>query len=125
MSRILVIDDERLICNLVHAVLASEGYEVELAPDGLAGLEAFENHPPDLVLCDLSMPGMSGEQTIRELVRRHPGAVVIALSGGSLGEVETAARECGASAMLLKPFHVDELVAIVDMVVNCSRPATP
>jgi CheY-like chemotaxis protein len=121
--RLLVIEDEDSIAQLVAHILRREGYEVELAPDGQAGLEAARARRPDLVLCDLMIPRVHGFEVIRSLrsapmTRRLP---IIVLSAKSYAPDRRKALELGASAFLPKPFQADELVALVKRTLSTPR----
>src|SRR5512134_3055159 len=79
-AKILVVDDEPSIANLVVSYLRKEGYEVFSAADGLAGLNAARTHMPDLVVLDIMLPGMDGLEVLAQL-RRESNAYVILLTG--------------------------------------------
>jgi CheY-like chemotaxis protein len=84
MPTILVIDDDGPVRSYLRKVLESAGYQVSEAADGADGLRQFQAASPDLVLCDLYMPGVEGMEAIREMARLRPGVPVIAISGGSV-----------------------------------------
>ena len=79
--RILVADDQDVICELIAEYLRADGHVVEIAGDGNAALEKFDPNRIDLVVTDQSMPGMSGEQLARAINERAPGTPVILLTG--------------------------------------------
>jgi CheY-like chemotaxis protein len=112
MPRILVIEDNDAVRRMVGRVLVDEGYEVQEAADGSAGLNAYREQPSDLVITDIVMPDTEGLETIRELRRHDPSARIIAMSsaGGSgpAGYLELALK-FGARRILTKPFTHDEL----------------
>lgn len=121
--QILVIEDEDSIAQLVAHILRAEGYEVRLAPDGQAGLEAARESRPDLVLCDLMIPRVHGFEVIRSL-RQSPGTrrlPVVVLSAKAYAPDRRKAIELGASAFLAKPFRAEELVALVKRTLNTPR----
>ena len=82
MARILVIDDAKLVRDLLRQFLTRAGHEVIEADDGLKAAELYGNRPADLVICDLVMPNRDGLETLRELRRVDPNAKVIMISGG-------------------------------------------
>ena len=112
MNRILIIDDDDQLRELYRDLFEGAGFEVDEAADGFAALQVYSRSLPDVVLCDILMPGMNGLLTISELLRAHPGARIVAISGATpdRGDYLAAARQLGAVATLQKPFNVDELL---------------
>jgi CheY-like chemotaxis protein len=114
MADIVVIDDEPRYRRLIAQVLTGAGHEVRQAGDGSEGLTLCRDHPPELVITDLVMPGMEGIETILQLTRERPGVPVLAISGAEPASVYLrAATALGASASLPKPFTVEELLTAV------------
>src|SRR5688572_5418872 len=107
--KILVVDDEAAARTALNDFLASLGYAVEVAGDGVAALQHFTEAVPDLVVTDLDMPNMDGMTLIRALRERHPRLPVIVVT--SAAELHTAveAMRAGATDYLLKPVDLDEL----------------
>lgn len=119
MAKVLIIDDDPGICRLVTRALAGAGHQVIGAIDGREGMQRFSEHHPDLVITDLVMPRQEGIETILELRSKAPGAAIIAISGGGIGQGLTyldLASKLGADAVLPKPFRVAELMRVVDQV---------
>ena len=86
--RILVVDDEPLICDTARMILEGEGYEVLTAADGLEGLQSLSRSLPDLIISDLNMPRMTGFEFLAVVRQRFPHIATIAMSGGySSGEL--------------------------------------
>ena len=112
-ARILVIDDEPGILSFVSRGLRAEGYAVDLAADGDAGLSAALSQPYDLVILDLLLPGSSGIDLLREMVRRNSGQPVIVLSALTDTSSKVHSFELGAGDYLAKPFSIEELLARV------------
>ncbi len=117
MARILVIDDNQDMRELVQVILETAGYQVDLASDGVTGIAAQRKAPFDLVITDIFMPEQDGIETIVQLLAEFPNLQVIALSGGghlnrSLGYLRTA-MEIGAHAILSKPFEREHLLGAV------------
>jgi DNA-binding response OmpR family regulator len=112
-ARILLIDDEPGIRNFVSRGLRGEGFTVDLAADGDAGLKAALGPPYDLVILDLLLPDLGGIEVLGRLIRQHPGQPVIVLS--ALGDTpsKVASLEAGAEDYLVKPFSFEELLARV------------
>jgi len=81
MSKILVIDDERAIRNSLKEILEYEKHIVDLAEDGIIGIEMFQNNSYDVVLCDIKMPQMDGIEVLDQLLSRSAEVPVIMISG--------------------------------------------
>jgi two-component system alkaline phosphatase synthesis response regulator PhoP len=109
-AKILVIDDEPAILNLVTAYLKAEGYEYSTAPDGLAGLKAARTFKPDLIVLDVMLPGMDGIELLANL-RRESSVYVIMLTARSEETDKIVGLSVGADDYLTKPFSPRELVA--------------
>jgi two-component system, chemotaxis family, chemotaxis protein CheY len=116
MPRILIIDDAKLVRDILRQFLVKAGHEVIEAEDGVRGAEIYIQSAPDLVICDLVMPNKDGLETLRELRRVDPAAKVIMISGGvpeNNAENIQQARELGAIAFLPKPFARAKLLEAV------------
>ena len=107
MGYILVIDDDRSICDLLHVFLTNMGYEVEVAHDGEAGIECFDNGPDfDLVITDIRMPKMDGSDVARHIRRSdRPSTPIVAITGFSDTDISIGFFD----SLLLKPFDLDTL----------------
>jgi DNA-binding response OmpR family regulator len=117
MSRILVIDDDRLVRFTIRTALEHAGHTVVEAEDGVRGLAAFDAAPFDLVITDLLMPEKEGVETVREIRQRSAQVKILAVSGG--GAMKTLdylamAEALGADRSLAKPFTSRALVAVVE-----------
>lgn len=128
MSRILVIDDDRVFAKLITAFLQQRGHDVAFALDGAEGIDKFKAGTFDLVVCDIVMPNREGIETIRELRHLSEHIPIVAMSGG-LSPVQTPsvdvldlAEMMGANVSLKKPFPLSELAFAVDRVLT-ARPA--
>jgi DNA-binding NtrC family response regulator len=117
MARILVIDDETTIRELLRMMLEDAGHIVEAASDGDEGLRKFIACPADLVITDILMPNKGGLITIRELRERFPQSKIVAISGGGkhgkLNFLSTAKTFAGVRT-LSKPFRYAELMETVN-----------
>ncbi len=112
MTKILVIDDEPSIINLVSAYLKPEGYEVFTATDGNAGLKAARTFKPDLIILDLMLPGIDGIELLSRL-RRESDVYVIMLTARTEETDKIIGLSVGADDYVTKPFSPRELVARV------------
>jgi putative nucleotidyltransferase with HDIG domain len=111
--RVLVVDDEKFIRDIVADFLGMEGYIVRTAEDGVSAKNELERAQYDMVISDLKMPKMGGLDLLKEVARAHPDTLTVIMTG--FGTVETAidAMKRGAYDYILKPFKVEEIVHIV------------
>ncbi|MBD2611376.1 MAG: hybrid sensor histidine kinase/response regulator [Nostoc sp. ZfuVER08] len=115
IDRILAVDDTRDNLILVQTILESEGYEVDLASDGITALRKIEQSPPDLILLDVMMPGMDGYEVTRRIRNNRaissyiPILLITAFHESSVVE----GLDAGADDFIRKPFDTDELLARV------------
>jgi CheY-like chemotaxis protein len=109
--QILVVDDERVIAQLIADVLSAEGYGVDTAPDGRAALEHIERRSYHLILSDLRMPEIDGLGLLREVERRHPDLVrrFVFITGTSEHTDYHDLIAALAVPVLTKPFNMEEL----------------
>jgi DNA-binding response OmpR family regulator len=119
-ERILVVDDEASIRDLVGTYLRKEGFEVDQAGDGEGALETFRQMTPDLVILDLRLPGIGGLDVLRE-IRRSSSVYVIVLTARSDETDKLIGLELGADDYITKPFSPRELVARVRAVLRRNR----
>ena len=112
MAKILVIDDEPSIVNLVSAYLKPEGYEVYTATDGPSGLKAARAYKPDLIVLDVMLPGMDGIELLSRL-RRESEVYVILLTARTEETDKIVGLSVGADDYVTKPFSPRELTARV------------
>lgn len=113
MAKILVIEDELKIQQIIRAYLEKEGYEIYTANNGMKGLQLIGELKPDLVVLDLMLPELPGEQLLAEL-RQTSNTPVIILSAKSSEEERIFGLNIGADDYLAKPFSPRELVARVN-----------
>ena len=126
MSRILVVDDEPRIVDVVRAYLEREGHAVDVAHDGDTALAAARHEPPDLIVLDVMLPGRTGFDVLRALrAETDPGPAVILLTARDDVIDRVAGLELGADDYVTKPFEPRELVARVGAVLRRLRPAVP
>ncbi|MCC8162659.1 MAG: response regulator transcription factor [Lachnospiraceae bacterium] len=123
-QKILVVDDDANIAELISLYLTKEFYEVEIAEDGERSLKLFESFHPNLILLDLMLPGIDGYQVCRE-IRSHSDTPIIMLS--AKGEIfdKVLGLELGADDYMIKPFDSKELVARVKAVLRRFQPSRP
>src|SRR3954471_1555307 len=119
--RILVVDDEKVIRDMLADFLSMEGYIVRTAEDGTSALGELEKGHYDLVISDLKMPRMGGIQLLDAIGKTAPDALTVIMTG--FGTVETAidAMKRGAYDYVLKPFKLDEVVHVVQRGIEKQR----
>ncbi|MES2568818.1 MAG: response regulator transcription factor [Verrucomicrobiota bacterium] len=113
MSRILIIEDELAMRMALSDLLQAQSYRVNVATDGITGLERALKEEPDLVLLDVMMPGLDGFSVCRELRRCSPGMPVLMLTAKGLVDDRVEGLDSGADDYLVKPFSSRELLARV------------
>ncbi len=112
--RILIVEDEPSVADLIEAVLKEEGYTVAVARDGAQGLMLARDWNPDLILMDVMLPGVDGGTAIR-LLKAEPGTAdipIVAMSAGRILRTHTGELD-DADGALAKPFDIDALLAQV------------
>ena len=114
-NRILVVEDERPMRRNLVTILKMEGFDVAEAEDGRKGVAAAREHRPDLILCDITMPGLDGHGVLREL-RADPltaGIPVVFLTARGQKHDFRAGMNLGADDYLVKPVHVEDLLQAI------------
>lgn len=109
--RVLVVDDEASIRDLLAKTLALAEYDVDVVPDGRSALERMRLYPYDLLIIDLKMPGMDGLSVIREAKRYKADLPVIIITGYSTEASAIEAVNLGVAGYLTKPFRVPQVLA--------------
>ena len=122
MEKILVIEDDRAIHKALKHLFESEGYSVEVASDGAAGLAATRASVPALVILDLRLPRMPGREVCREIKKEAPALPVIILSAADDEVDKVLLLELGADDYVTKPFSPRELLARARAVLRRSSP---
>ena len=113
MARILVIDDEPIVCESLKRILDEEGYEAESALSGKEAFEKMKGHPFDIVITDLKMPGIDGMEVLRTFRKDYPDSIIIMITGFSTVETAVEAMKLGAFDYIPKPFTPDEVAVVV------------
>src|SRR5512141_1012158 len=113
MERVLVVEDSRALQKALERLFQSETIGVEIAADGIAGLEQFRKQLPDAVVLDLKLPGRSGKELCREFKSMAPEVPIVILSANSEVEDKVVLLELGADDYVTKPFSPKELLARV------------
>ena len=112
-KRILLIDDEIAIRQFMQDYFEDRDYQVEIAGDGLEGVEKFEKGEYDLVLCDMMMPKLLGIEVLRRIKTKKPNQNVIMITGVKEESMVAKAKQIGCKFYLNKPFSFSDLEARV------------
>lgn len=123
MGRILVVDDDTNICELLRLYLEKEGYEVLLAYDGEQAINSFNTHNPGIILLDVMLPKLDGWQVLRE-IRKTSNCPIIMLTAKGETFDKVLGLELGADDYVVKPFEAKEVVARIKAVMRRSFQAT-
>ncbi len=111
--RILVVDDEMIVCESCQRILEEEGLEVEIALSGAEAFAKMKENPFDIVITDLKMPGIDGMEVLRTIRKEYPDTIVIMITGFSTVETAVEAMKLGAFDYIPKPFTPDEVTIVV------------
>ena len=106
-------DDEEVMRDVLGSILIEEGYQVELARSGEEGLDKIQQRPVDLVLLDVSMPGMGGLRTLEEILKLDGEAVVVMITAYATFDTAISAMQRGAFTCISKPFDNSEILKLV------------
>ena len=124
MPRVLVVDDDPLVCKTIEVCLTRKGFEVTVADGGESGMRALEAGDFDVMLIDVFMPHMRGFESVRMFHERRPDVPVVAMSGYAFANAERAPDflrmtiELGAACCLRKPFTQDALLTVVNQCIT-------
>ena len=116
-TKLLVVDDDQNICDMLKLYFENEGYEVRTANDGVEGLSLFKVYDPDLVLLDIMMPRKDGWQVCREIREVSPKPVIMITAKGEVFD-KVLGLELGADDFMVKPFDMKELSARIKAVLR-------
>jgi two-component system response regulator MprA len=122
-ERVLVIEDEARIAQLVERSLIYEGYRVNVARDGMTGLGIARDNPPDLVILDWMLPGIDGLEVCRRLRAAGDVPILMLTAKDEVGD-RISGLDAGADDYLVKPFSADELMARVRALLRRVQPAS-
>ena len=110
---VLIVDDEEIMRDVLETLLSAEGYRVDLAKTGEEGLEAYGKRSYDVVLLDVSMPGIGGLRALEEFFKIDPEAVIVMITAYATFDTAIAAWERGAFGCIRKPFQNEQITATV------------
>ena len=118
-GKILVVDDDRNICELLRLYIEKEGFEVAIANDGRKALEMFESEKPDLIMLDIMLPELDGWQVCREIRKKSQCPIIMLTAKGEVFD-KVLGLELGADDYVVKPFEAKEVVARIKAVLRRS-----
>ncbi len=113
--KVLVVDDEERFRTTLGKLLTAKGMSVSLADGGVQALEILRQQRHDVVLLDVKMPGMTGQQTLQEIKKIDPEVEVIILTGHASVDIAAEMIAHGGADYLLKPYPMDELLDIINI----------
>jgi DNA-binding NtrC family response regulator len=113
VPRILVVDDEMIVCESCKRILEEEGYEAETALSGKEAFEKMKEDPFDVVITDLKMPGIDGMEVLKTFRKDYPDSIIVMITGFSTVETAVEAMKLGAFDYIPKPFTPDEVAIVV------------
>lgn len=121
MNKVLIIEDDKAIVDILKMILEHEGYSIDFSFNGPAGIEKFKKNLPDVVLLDIKMPRMDGIEVLQEIKKINENPIVIMISGH--GNIETAVQttKLGAYDFISKPFDVDRLKLTIQNGLNFKK----
>ena len=123
MTKILIVEDEEKLARFVELELQYEGYEVEKAYDGRAGIDMVKASPFDLILLDIMLPGLNGIEVLRR-IRQTSDVPVILLTARDAVVDKVTSLDSGADDYITKPFAIEELLARIRAVLRKKEPGS-
>lgn len=117
MAKILIVDDDKNICELLRLYIEKEGFETKIANDGKQAVDAFNSFNPDLVLLDLMLPVLDGWQVCREIRKTSECPIIMLTAKGEVFD-KVLGLELGADDYVVKPFESKEIVARINAVLR-------
>ena len=119
--RILVVEDEEIVRNLLYDTLSKMGYKVKTALDGQDAISQIEKEPFEMVITDLKMPGMDGLELLQRIQKINPDICVLIITAYSTVESAVSAMKLGAYDYICKPFELEEMKVIIEKAVERQR----
>ena len=116
-GKILIVDDDTNICELLRLYIEKEGFETSIAHDGETAIEMFDAFSPDLVLLDIMLPGLDGWQVCREIRKKSSKPIIMLTAKGEVFD-KVLGLELGADDYVVKPFETKEVVARINAVLR-------
>ncbi|MFA5073251.1 MAG: sigma-54 dependent transcriptional regulator [Nitrospirota bacterium] len=121
MQRVLVIDDDETVRDVLQSFLSGKGFEVTLAPDGQTGIDLVRENSFDLILTDLVMPGIGGIDILKQLSESNIKIPVLVITAFATVQNAVEAMKLGAFDYVTKPFNLDEIMIVINKALNLSK----
>jgi len=121
-KKILVVDDEQIVCDLLDAALTGRGYSCTTVLSGRRAVVELESKKYDVVLLDIRLPGMSGIDVLHEIWVNHPETAAIMITAIDDTSTAVEAMKWGASDYIVKPFDIDRVIASIDTALAVRQP---
>ncbi len=121
MTKVLIIEDDEVIRNMIRELLLKAGYRVSVAENGVEGVNLFKQGTFELIITDIIMPEKEGIETIMEIKRHSPDVKIIAVSGGGrlqANDYLDMAEKLGANRVFSKPFQINDFIKAVKELVG-------
>ena len=119
MGKILIVDDDQNICELLRLYIEKEGFTTAIANDGKQALELFDTENPDLIMLDIMLPGLDGWQVCRAIRKKSQAPIIMLTAKGEVFD-KVLGLELGADDYVVKPFEAKEVVARIKAVLRRS-----
>ena len=119
MAKILIVDDDTNICELLRLYIEKEGFEAAISNDGESALKKFDSFSPDLMLLDIMLPGLDGWQVCREIRKKSSCPIIMLTAKGEVFD-KVLGLELGADDYVVKPFETKEVIARINAVLRRS-----
>ena len=116
-GKILIVDDDRNICELLRLYIEKEGFETAIANDGKAAIRMFDAVNPDLILLDIMLPELDGWQVCREIRKKSQCPIIMLTAKGEIFD-KVLGLELGADDYVVKPFETKEVIARINAVLR-------
>ncbi len=120
-KNILIVDDEKSICQSLEGILSDEGYEVQTAPSAEEALRMMEEEAPHLVLLDIWLPGMDGLEALKIIKTEFPQVRVVMMSGHGTIETAVKATKLGAFDFIEKPLSLEKIILVINHAMDMMR----
>ncbi|PKN34221.1 MAG: Fis family transcriptional regulator [Deltaproteobacteria bacterium HGW-Deltaproteobacteria-19] len=120
-KNILIVDDEKSICQSLEGILSDEGYEVQTAASAEDALRMMEEEPPHLVLLDIWLPGMDGIEALKIIKTEYPQTRVVMMSGHGTIETAVKATKLGAFDFIEKPLSLEKIILVINHAMDMMR----
>lgn len=119
--KLLIVDDEIDFLDTITKRFELRGFEVSKAPDGFKALELIEQHNFDVVVLDLKMPGIDGQEVLEKIKKKKKNTEVIIYSAHGSEEVASKTMELGAFSYITKPIEIEKLISVINLAVEASQ----